>query len=75
MCLSQFLLLVLLSRQICNVYAPGFPHLPQFNSCNWINYWLRDRLHPDAAQVHAQKFVMGDKFIAPINLVPRHAQC
>jgi hypothetical protein len=45
----------------------------QFNSGTVINYCLRDNLYRDTAPVPATKFVTGDKFAAPINLVPRHS--
>ena len=38
------------------------------------NFWLRDNLYRDTAPVHATKFVTGDKFPAPIKLVPRPRQ-
>jgi len=45
---------------------------PQLKSCTVTDYWLRDSLYRDTAPVPAIKFVAGDKFVAPINLVPRH---
>jgi hypothetical protein len=45
---------------------------PQFKSCTLTNLWLRDSLYRDTAPVHANSFVTGDKFAAPIKLVPRH---
>jgi hypothetical protein len=38
------------------------------------NFWLRDKLYRDTAPVPATKFVTGDKFAAPIKLVPRSRQ-
>jgi len=35
--------------------------------------WLRDKLQRDTAPVPATNFVTGDRFAAPINLVPRHS--
>jgi len=45
----------------------------QFKFCIVINYCLRDSLYRDTARVPAIKFVTGDKFAAPIKLVPRHS--
>ena len=39
-----------------------------------INFWLRDNLYRDTAPVPATNFVTGDKFAAPIKLVPRSRQ-
>jgi hypothetical protein len=47
--------------------------LLQLKSCTVTNFWLRDSLYRDTAPVPAIKFVTGDKFAAPIKLVPRHA--
>jgi len=38
-----------------------------------INYCLRDKLYRDTAPMPSLNFVTGDKFAAPIKLVPRHA--
>ncbi len=46
---------------------------PQFKSCTLTNFWLRDNLYRDTALVAAPNFVPGDRFAAPIKLVPRHA--
>ncbi len=46
---------------------------PQLKSCTVINYCLRDSLYRDTAPVPATYFVTGDKFAAPIKLVPRHS--
>ncbi len=77
-CLSHFLLLLLHPRQICNGCCTGHPCdaariCPQLKSCTVINFWLRDSLYRDTAPVPATNFVTGDKFAAPIKLVPRHA--
>jgi len=45
----------------------------QLKSCTLTNFWLRDNLYRDTAPVPATSFVPGDKFAAPIKLVPRHA--
>src|SRR4030042_28148 len=45
----------------------------QLKSCTLTNFWLRDNLYRDTAQVPATIFVTGDKFAAPIKLVPRHS--
>ena len=37
------------------------------------NFWLEVSLYRDTAQVTAINFVTGDKFVAPIKLVPRHS--
>ena len=37
------------------------------------NFWLRVSLYRDTAPVTANNFVTGDKFVAPIKLVPRHS--
>jgi hypothetical protein len=37
------------------------------------NFWLRDNFYRETAQVLATSFVTGDKFAAPISLVPRHS--
>jgi hypothetical protein len=65
------------------VLAPGHPpslcfggqsaHLHAIKSCTLTTFWLRDRLYRDTAQVPATSFVTGDKFAAPIKLVPRHS--
>jgi hypothetical protein len=46
---------------------------PQLKSCTMTNFWLRDSLYRDTAPVPSTNFVTGDKFAAPIKLVPRHA--
>jgi hypothetical protein len=46
---------------------------PQLNSCTLTNFWLRDSLYRDTAPVPSPNFVTGDRFAAPINLVPRHS--
>ena len=38
-----------------------------------INFRLRDSLYRDTAPVPATSFATGDKFAAPISLVPRHS--
>jgi hypothetical protein len=45
----------------------------QFKSCTLTDFWLRDILYRHTAPVPATKFVTGDKFVAPIKLVPRHS--
>src|SRR4030042_5574856 len=83
-CLSHFLLLFLPSRQICNgccTRTPAFAEATavkaricmQLKSYTVINYCLRDSLYRDTAPVPAIKFVTGDRFPAPINLVTRHS--
>jgi hypothetical protein len=42
----------------------------QLKSCTVINYCLRDSLYRDTAPVPPTDFVTGDKFAAPIKLVP-----
>ena len=44
----------------------------QYKSCTVINFWLKDSMYRDTAPVPANNFVNGDKFEAPIKLVPRH---
>ncbi len=43
----------------------------QFKSCTVTVFWLRDKLYRDTAPVSANNYVTGDKFAAPIKLVPR----
>jgi hypothetical protein len=45
----------------------------QFKSCTLTNFWLRDSLYRDTAPVPTIKFVIGDKFAAPIILVTRYS--
>jgi hypothetical protein len=47
----------------------------QLKPCTLTNFWLRDNLYRDTAPVPAINFVTGDKFAAPITIVPRHTQC
>ncbi len=55
------------------VLHPDTRICPQFIFCAVTDFYLRDRLYRDTAPVLATKFVTGDKFAAPIKLVPRHA--
>jgi len=54
--------------------AQGARICTQLKSCTVINSFLRDSLYRDTAPVPATKFVTGDKFVAPIKLVPRSLQ-
>ena len=57
------------------ISAPGFPHLHTIKiQYTLTDFWLRDNLYPDTAPVPATNFVTGDKFAAPIKLVPRSRQ-
>ena len=47
---------------------------PQLKSCTLTDFWLRDKLYRNTAPVLVTKFVTGDKFVAPIKLVPRSRQ-
>ena len=78
---SHFLLSLLHSRQICNdccTRTPAFAEatavkariFTQLKSCTLTNLWLRDSLYRDTAPVPAANFVTGDKFAAPIKIVP-----
>ena len=44
----------------------------QHNFFTVINLWLRNSLYRDTAPVPANSFVTGDRFLAPIYLVPRN---
>jgi hypothetical protein len=44
----------------------------QFKPCTVINLWLRYCLYRDTALVLAISFLTGDRFLAPICLVPRN---
>jgi hypothetical protein len=73
-CLSHFLLLLLLSRQICNVCCTRTCASARNNAlCTVITYWLRSTLYRDTAPVPAINFVTRDNFAVSINLVPRHS--
>jgi len=62
------------SRQICNGCCTRTRSSARNNAlCTVITYWLRSTLYRDTAPVPATNFVTGDKFAAPIKLVPRHA--
>jgi hypothetical protein len=72
--LSHFLLLLLHPRQIRNGrYTRTRASARNKNSCIMTDFWLRDNLYRDTAPVPATNFVPGDKFAAPINIVPRHS--
>jgi len=51
---------------------PDTRSCPQSNSCTVTNLWLRNSLYRDTAPVLAISFVTGDRFLAPIKLVPRN---
>ena len=53
--------------------APGHAHLLAIKFLHRDKFWLRDKLYRDTAPVPATNFVTGDKFAAPIKLMPRHA--
>jgi hypothetical protein len=55
--------------------AQGARICTQLYFCTVINFYLRDSLYRDTAPVPVNSFVTGDKFVAPIKLVPRHALC
>ena len=46
---------------------------PLLNTCAVINFWLRYSLYRDTAPLPSPNFVTGDKLVAPIKIVPRHA--
>ncbi len=53
------------------VVAPGRAHLHIIEIHYTLTvFWLRDKLYRDTAPVHTTNFVTGDKFMAPIKLVP-----
>jgi len=73
-CLSHFLLLPLLSRQICNGCCTRTRASARNKALyTVINPWFRDNLYRDTAPVPANNFVTGDNFADPIKFVPRHS--
>ena len=57
------------------VLAPGHAHLLAIKlQYTLTGFWLRSALYRDTAPVPSTKFVTGDKFVAPIKLVPRSRQ-
>jgi hypothetical protein len=66
--------LLLHPRQICDGCCTRTHASARNNAlCTVITYWLRSTLYRDTAPVFANKFVTGDKFAAPIKLVPQHS--
>jgi hypothetical protein len=56
------------------VLAPGYVHLLAIKIKHYLTvFWLRSTLYRDTAPVRPTSFVTGDKFAAPIKLIPRHA--
>ena len=56
------------------IVVPGHTHLHVIKILYTLTVFrLRDSLYRDTAPVPATNFVTGDKFAAPIKLVPRHA--
>ncbi len=73
--LSRFLLSSFPQDRFVMVLAPGHAHPPAIKSQFTLTvFWLRDKLYRDTAPVPATNFVTGDKFAAPIKLVPRPRQ-
>ena len=74
-CLSHFLLVYWFLNTVFNTLLnPDTLICSQFKSYTVNNFWLRDNLYRDTAPVPVTKFVTGDKFAAPIKLVPRSRQ-
>jgi hypothetical protein len=56
-------------------FAPGHAHLPAIKILHRDNFLAPSHsLYRDTAPVSATKFVTGDKFAAPIKIVPRSRQ-
>ena len=58
----------------CQNLHPDTRTYPQYKSCNVTDFWLRDSLYRDTAQVPLKNILYRDSIPASIKLVPRHAR-
>ena len=73
--LSRFLLSSCTQDKFVMVLAPGHAHLLAIKFQYTLTvFWLRSALYRDTAPVLPTSFVTGDKFAAPIIIVPRPRQ-
>jgi hypothetical protein len=73
--LSRFLLSSCTQDKFVMVLAPGHAHLNPIKIIYTLTvFWLRDSLYRDTTPVLPTSFVTGDKFAAPIKIVPRPRQ-
>ncbi len=73
--LSRFLLSSCTQDKFVMVLTPGHAHLLAIKLRYTLTvFWLRSTLYRDTAPVLPTSIVTGDKFAAPIKIVPRPRQ-